>query len=172
VRSRDAYIGLGAAAALFFAAVFRAAGVEWYAVMLLPLVALGLVAILGWRVRVEPKVLLVGGPDGDGRRQLEVELDEAGYMVVGCPGPERRKGGCPVTAGRDCPVRWSPASAVVFEASHHSAVRPPCRQGLGIPVLTLAEGSSAAISRSDGEARMGLDRPVREVILEIHQQVA
>ena len=66
------------------------------------------------------------------------------------------------TVGED-----TPQVAAVFEHKHHEAPHPPCRQGLGVPVLTLTSGSDEPLVRSDGEARMGLDRPSEETLATI-----
>jgi hypothetical protein len=169
MRLLDAFLGLFAAMTLFFAMVLLNAGVAWYGVLAPPAVGMLLLGVLAWRVRHEPKVLFVGGPELSNGHRYEGELDDAGYMVVSCPGPHRRKGGCPVLAGGTCPVRWSPQVAVVFEDAHHEGPHAPCRQGLGVPVLTLTAGSDEAFVRSDGEARMGLDRPTEETLGAIDQ---
>jgi hypothetical protein len=80
-------------------------------------------------------------------------------MIVTCPGPHRRKGGCPVLAGGTCPIHWDADLAVVFESEDHEGPHAPCHEALGIPVLTLTGGSDAPMEPADDGATMGLERP-------------
>lgn len=164
MRLVDAFLGLFAAATLFVAAVLINLGAAWFWVITPPAVGMALLAMMARRVRRTHKVLFVGRPElGDGHR-LETDLDRAGYMVVTCPGPHRRKGGCPVLTGGTCPIHWDADLAVVFEAEDHKGPHAPCHEALGVPVLTLRVGSDAPLEAVDDGATMGLDRPEPEAV--------
>lgn len=164
MRLVDAFLGLLAAATLFVAAVMVDLGAAWYWALVPPAIGMGALVVMAWHVRRTRRVLFVGRPDlGDGHR-LEADLDHAGYMVVSCPGPHRRRGGCPVLRGEPCPIRWDADLAVVFESADHPGPHAPCHAALGIPVLTVAVGSDAPPQPADDGATMGLDRPEPETI--------
>jgi hypothetical protein len=164
MRLVDAFLGLFAAVTLFAAAVMLNLDAAWYWVLTPPAIGMAALVVMAWHVRRTHKVLFVGRPElADGHR-LEADLDRAGYMVVTCPGPHRRKGGCPVLAGGTCPIHWDADLAVVFESEDHEAPHAPCHEALGVPVLTLTVGSDAPLEPADDGATMGLDRPEPETV--------
>ncbi len=131
----DEYLGLLAAASLFGAAVLWAAGTPVAAqVAFLGLSAASL-AIMAWRVVRTPRVLLVGEPPGRPRYRLREALDDAGYGLRVCAGPEERP--CPVLQGKPCPVRGRPRAALILRRPGDRGPLPPCGEALGVRIGTV-----------------------------------
>lgn len=165
VRWRDMYIGLMAMTFAFGGLVLRAEGAPWVAVIPVWIVSLATGVIMIAHAGSVPKVLVVNESRARPEPRLHDELDEAGFAVVSCGGPEAR-GGCPVLAGEPCPFAGRhPVAAVIFAGSGEVEMLPPCGPALSIPVVALAEGSREGMSFSDTYARVGWDLGPQEAVL-------
>lgn len=153
MRSSDAFIVLIGATAVFGGVVVAASAGVWYAAIPFGVVALVMLWVARWRSARASHVLLVAQPRGHPLYRLHEALDERGFALRECPGPVRRA--CPVLQGRPCPFAGRTVAAVVFREVGYLGPTPPCRQALGVPVLTVVEGSDEPPALADGEAVAG-----------------
>ena len=153
MRSSDGFIVLIAATAAFGGVVVAASAGVWYASIPFGVVALAMLLVAGWREARATHVLLVAQPRGHPLYRLQEALDERGFGLRQCRGPLRRD--CPVLQGRACPFAGRVVAAAVFREIGYTGPAPPCRQGLGVPVLTVLEGSDDPPVLADGEAVAG-----------------
>ena len=153
MRESDGFIVLIGATAAFGGVVVAASAGVWYAAIPFGVVALVMLWVARWRAARASHVLLVAQPRGHPLYRLQDALDERGFALHECPGPVHRD--CPVLQGRPCPFAGRTVAAVVFREVGYIGPTPPCRQGLGVPVLTVVEGSDDPPALADGEAIAG-----------------
>lgn len=161
MRINDALLGLLAAVLGVFSVILAFADYSWYGVSALIALAVAALLLMVARVASTPKVLLVGEPRGVTFHDLRAELDEAGFAIVGCTGPEDHP--CPVFEGQPCPVHSKPAAAVIFERAGYAAPHAPCGRALDVPALTLDENSDGGPDGPEWDLSLGWRRGPREV---------
>lgn len=163
MRFSDLYRVLIAVALGFAAVVVWAETRTWYGPLVAGIAGLALLAISAWKMAWTTKVVVVG--TGPRPADIDQALDEAGYAIKNCPGPEARP--CPVLAGDPCPIHGDLAAAVVYTSEGYAGPAAPCHQALHVPVLTVEAGSrnGASVGPTGGSVgdELGTDAAVRAV---------
>lgn len=158
----DEYLGLLAAASGFGAVVAWGAGAGWLGTGSFLVLAAVALALMAWQVVRTPRVVLVGEPARRPLYRLREELDEAGFGFRTCPGPATRP--CPVLDGKPCPVGGHPVAAVIFRRRGDAGPLPPCGIALGVPAMSVQEGSDEPPAVGPRRAHLGWGRgPVAAV---------
>jgi len=135
----EPFAALLMASLVFGAAITRASGLPawvWVACGA-GAAGAGILALVAWRAddRRTPQLLLVGEPGRERSLALSQALDDRGYDVRTCPGPERRD--CPVFRGEPCDVKAHPVMALICQVDGGGALRAPCGEALGVPDVRL-----------------------------------
>jgi hypothetical protein len=137
MRSSDLWFGLLAAVAGFGAVVMGAEGVTlWVAGTVIAIAALFMI-LMFWSAYRAPRVLLVGRRTGGRLYALDGALDQAGFAVRCCPGPEVRE--CPAMHGMACPIPDHLAAAVIAPEGSYEGDLPPCGEALRVPAFDARE---------------------------------
>lgn len=156
MRWTDLYLGLMATTFAFAGVVIRFDGAPWSAVIPVWILAAVLSIAMGLHARATRAILVVAEPREHPEPRLHDELDDAGFAVVSCVGPDARAGGCPVLAGRPCPFEGRhPVAAMVFAGTGDVEMLPPCGPALKVPAVALVEGSAEGVSFGVDDARIG-----------------
>lgn len=155
MRWTDLYLGLMATTFAFAGVVLRLDGAPWSAVIPVWVLAAAVGVAMAVRARATRKVLIVAEPDRRPQARLRDELDDAGFAIVSCAGPDERAG-CPVLAGLPCPFEGHhPVAAMIFAGSGDVEMLPPCGPALKVPAVALIEGSAEGVSFGEQDARIG-----------------
>lgn len=141
MRASDLRIAVAAAFLAFGAVATTAAGAPWYVVGPFFALALAVLVYMDRRQELAPHVVIVGDRHDDLVRQLRDRLDRRELGVRFCPGPDKRRGGCPVFAGEPCPLADHDVATLVFRAAGDERPLPPCEEGIGVPLLVFDEAS-------------------------------
>jgi hypothetical protein len=158
---RREYLLYGAVVIVFGAIVLRAAGAPWAPAAIAGIVALALVLVAVFLAKPAPIALLVGERAGDRLERLHRALEDAGFDVEVCPGPEN--GPCPVEHGKPCPASGRPVAAVVVRHADDAMGLAPCGQALTIAELAVEEGSDREPEFQGRYGRVGIDRGLEAV---------
>ncbi|HZD78517.1 MAG TPA: hypothetical protein VE646_00540 [Actinomycetota bacterium] len=141
MRWRDEYLGYLAVIVGFGAVVLWAEEVNPSVVAALAVAAALLFLVMLANIARTGEVLLVGDRRDAPVQLMEEILDEAGYEVRRCQGPDVRS--CPVDVGDPCPVHCRALAAVVVGWSGGAGVRAPCGRALHVPALVVEEDTAA-----------------------------
>lgn len=148
------FIGLLAAIFGFAAALSVAARLPWYDIgAFLALAALSFVLMM-WLDAHTDEVLVVGDAHSASGVLLRGRLDEAGFAVRTCAGPDARP--CPVLRGESCPVHGHPVAAVIASASY-----APCGEALHIGTVRTPRDDPMTVARVSSMARHPAGRALR-----------
>ncbi len=146
----------GAAIVLLGAVVLWAAEAPWQASVIAGVIAVALLVVALPLTKPAPVVLLVGERAGEDLGPLHRALDDAGFEVEVCPGPENAP--CPVEHGHPCPASGRPVAAVVLRHPDDASGLAPCGQALTIPEVAVEESSERAPEFAGRYARVGILR--------------
>ncbi len=112
-------------------------------------------------VRPAPTLLVVGEREGEDLEALHRELQQVGFGLEMCPGPENSA--CPVLSGKPCPAHGEPVAAIVIRHPDETEALAPCGEAFKIAELAVEEDSSREPELVGRYGRVGLERGTEAV---------
>ena len=158
---RREYLAYGGVFLLFAGVVLWATEAPWQAGAILGGAA-AVLLVLSALARSAPTVLVVGERPGERLETLHRALEEAGFDIEVCPGPENSD--CPALHGRPCPAHCDPVAAVVVRHPDETTALAPCGEVLHVPEVAVEEDSNREIEVEGGYARVGIERGPEAVL--------
>jgi len=148
------FLGLLGAMFAFAGVVAAAARIPWYGTAAFLAFAVASFLLMVWLDAHTDEVLFVGDAGTESAVLLRGRLDEAGFAVRTCAGPDERR--CPVLDGDACPVHGHPVAAVIASGAY-----APCGEAMHVGTVRHPVDDPATVARVTSMARHPAGRRLR-----------